>query len=160
MKAKTITIAPVRKSLVVEASQAHAFDVFINGIDRWWPKEHHIGSAPVVKEIIEPREGGRWYVTHADGSESTTGRMLVWNPPQRVVFSWEINGQWKQETNLAFASEVEVRFIAETPVRTRVELEHRNFERMPDVEGAKGMRDGVDSGWPGILDLFKAAAQG
>lgn len=159
MTAKTIAIAPVRKTVIVEASQAHAFDVFTNGIDRWWPKSHHIGSAPVVKEIIEPREGGRWYATHEDGSESTTGRMLVWDPPQRIVFSWEINGQWKQEANQAYASEVEVRFIAETPDRTRVELEHRNFERMPDAAGAEAMRKGVDNGWPGIMDAFRAAAQ-
>lgn len=159
MKTKTITIAPVRKSLMVEVSQAHAFDVFTSGIDRWWPKEHHIGNAPPVKSIIEPREGGRWLTVHEDGSEVTTGHMLVWDPPRRLVFTWEINGQWKPEANRAFASEVEVRFIAEGAGRTRVELEHRNFERMPDVEGAKGMRDGVDNGWPGILDLFRAVAQ-
>lgn len=159
MTAKTITIAPVRKTVIVEAPQAHAFDVFTAGIDRWWPKDHHIGATPVVKEVIEARAGGRWYATHEDGSENTTGRMLVWDPPKRIVFSWEINGQWKPETNPGFASEVEVRFIAETPTRTRVELEHRNFERMPDVDGAKGMREGVDKGWPGILELFRGLAE-
>jgi uncharacterized protein YndB with AHSA1/START domain len=159
MTTKAITIAPVRKTLSVECSQAHAFDVFTSGIDRWWPKEHHIGATPVVKEIIEPRQGGRWYTTHEDGSEITTGHMLVWDPPRRIVFTWQITGQWKPESDAALSSEVEVRFIPETPTRTRVELEHRNFERMPDVEGAKGMRDGVDQGWPGIMEMFKAAAE-
>ena len=157
---KTITIAPVRKTVTVEVSQAKAFEVFTAGVDRWWPKEHHIGATPVVKEIIDPRQGGKFRTLHEDGSETVNGTMLVWDPPRRIVFSWEINGQWKAEPNQAICSEVEVRFIAEGAGRTRVELEHRNFERMPDVEGAKGMRDGVDSGWPGILDLFKKAADG
>jgi uncharacterized protein YndB with AHSA1/START domain len=155
---KTITIAPVKKSLVVEVGQAHAFDVFTSGIDRWWPREHHIGSTPVVKETIEARQGGRWVTLHEDGSETVNGRMLVWDPPRRIVFSWEINGQWKPETNLDVVSEVEVRFIAEGASRTRVELEHRKFERM--TEGGEAMRDGVDKGWPGILEDFRKAAQG
>jgi uncharacterized protein YndB with AHSA1/START domain len=158
--ARIITIAPVKKSLVVEVDQARAFDVFTNGIDRWWPKDHHIGETPVVKEVIEPRRGGRWYTVHEDGKEVTTGHMLVWEPPSRIIFSWEINGQWKHEPNTACASEVEVRFIAETPTRTRVELEHRKFEAMIDKDGARAMRDGVDNGWPGILDLYRKAAQG
>jgi uncharacterized protein YndB with AHSA1/START domain len=155
---KTITIAPVRKSLVVEVGQEKAFEVFTAGIDRWWPKEHHLGETPVVKEVIEPRKGGRWYSTHQDGKEITTGHFLVWDPPQRIVLSWEINGKWKHEPDTRLASEVEVRFIAEGPARTRVELEHRNFERMADKDGAKAMRDGVDKGWPGILDQFRKAA--
>jgi uncharacterized protein YndB with AHSA1/START domain len=155
---KTITIAPVKKSVVVEAGQAHAFDVFTSGIDRWWPKEHHIGSTPVVKETIEPRQGGRWVTLHEDGSETVNGRMLVWDPPKRIVFSWEISGKWKPEPNLDIVSEVEVRFIADGASRTRVELEHRKFERM--TEGGEAMRDGVDKGWPGILEDFRKAAEG
>jgi len=156
---KTISIAPVKKSLVVEVDQAHAFEVFTAGLDRWWPKDHHIGSTPVVREVIETRKGGRWYAVHEDGSELTTGHMLVWDPPKRIVFTWQINGQWKPETDVKLSSEVEVRFIAEGPKRTRVELDHYNFERMPDVEGAKGMRDGVDKGWPGILESYRKAAE-
>jgi uncharacterized protein YndB with AHSA1/START domain len=154
---KTITIAPVKKSVTVEVSQAHAFDVFTAGIDRWWPKEHHIGTTPAVKETIEPRQGGRWVTLHEDGKETVNGAMLVWDPPRRIVFSWQINGQWKPEANLEIVSEVEVRFIAEGASRTRVELEHRNFERM--TEGGKEMRDGVDNGWPGILEQFRKAAE-
>jgi len=155
--ARTITIAPVKKTVVVEVSQAHAFDVFTNGVDRWWPKEHHIGKTPVVKEFIEPRKGGRWYSKHEDGSEVINGHFQVWDPPKRIVWSWEISGKWQPESDLSLTSEVEVRFIAEGPNRTRVELEHRNFERMP--EGGREMRDGVDSGWPGILDEFRKVAE-
>src|SRR5574339_566040 len=96
---RTITIAPVRKTVTVETSQADAFDVFTNGIDRWWPKEHHVGKTPVVKEAMEPRQGGRWYSVHEDGGEVNNGHFLVWDPPRRLVVSWEINGKWQPEPN-------------------------------------------------------------
>lgn len=153
---KTIEIAPVHKTVVVGAAQAHAFDVFINGIDRWWPKAHNVGSAPVDKVVIEPRLGGRWYSAHSDGSEAVNGHIQVWDPPHRAVFSWEISAQWKPDPTVA--SEVEVRFIAESPTRTRVELEHRKFEAL-GKEGGEAMRGAVNGGWPGLLDLFKTAAE-
>ena len=153
---KTIQIAPVHKTITVNAAQARAFDVFTNGLDRWWPKSHNIGAAPIVRSIIEPRQGGRWYTVHEDGSECVIGRMLVWEPPRRIVFSWDINGQWKPDT--AVGSEGEVRFIAEGPSTTRVELDHRKFEALGEEDGTR-MRNGVDNGWPGILELFKAQAE-
>ena len=155
---KTIEIAPVRKTLTVNVSQARAFEVFTAGIDRWWPKTHHTGSAPLKKSVIEPRAGGRWYTVHEDGSENVTGTIKVWDPPNRLVHSWDINAMWKPDATVA--SEVEVRFIAEGPARTRVELEHRNFEALGQ-EGGQRMRDAVGSegGWTGILELFKTAAE-
>ncbi len=153
---KTIQIAPVNKTLVVKASQAKAFDVFTNGIDRWWPKSHGIGSTPVVQSIIEPRLGGRWYTRHADGSEAVVGHMRVWEPPHRIVFGWEINASWKPDSTVS--SEVEVRFIAMDQNTTRVELEHRNFENL-GKEGGEKMRSDVNGGWPGLLELYKQAAE-
>ncbi|MBV8976694.1 MAG: SRPBCC family protein [Alphaproteobacteria bacterium] len=153
---RTIAIAPVRKSLVVQAPQKRAFDVFTAKIDRWWPKTHHVGSAPVRLSAIEPFKGGRWYTTHEDGSEAVTGHVLVWEPPARVVFSWEINSQWKPDSTVA--SEVEVRFLAESERVTRVELEHRNFEVL-GREGGEKMRSDVSGGWPTILELFKQVAE-
>lgn len=152
----TITIAPVRKTLTVKASQARAFEVFTDGIDRWWPKTHGIGNAPIVQSLIEPRAGGRWITRHEDGSEVTIGRMRVWEPPSRLVFSWEINASWKPDSTIA--SEVEVHFIAEGPDTTRVELEHRDFEVM-GAEGGEKMRHDVDNGWPKILELFAKDAE-
>jgi uncharacterized protein YndB with AHSA1/START domain len=154
----TITIAPVKKTLTVNVSQARAFDVFTNGMDRWWPKTHHTGAAPLKKTIIEPRVGGRWLTIHEDGSENVTGTIKVWDPPNRLVHSWDINAMWKPDASVA--SEVEVRFIAEGPNKTRVELEHRNFERMGQEDGTK-MREAVgsDGGWSGILDLFRKEAE-
>lgn len=154
--AKTIQIAPVRKSLIVKAPQAKAFDVFTNGIDRWWPKSHGVGNGPVVQSFIEPKLGGRWYTRHADGSEAVVGHMRVWEPPSRIVFGWEISAAWKPDAQVS--SEVEVQFIAVDANTTRVELEHRNFENM-GKEGGEKMRSDVSGGWPTILDLYKQAAE-
>ena len=154
---KTISIAPVHKSVVVEATPQHAFEVFTAGIDRWWPKTHGIGESPIVKSIIEPHVGGRWYTTHADGKDVVIGHVRIWEPGERFVISWEINSSWKPDARVALASEVEVRFIAESGGRTRLELDHRNFERMGAADGEK-MRAAVDGGWPKLIELFSAEA--
>jgi uncharacterized protein YndB with AHSA1/START domain len=153
---KTITIAPVTKTLVVAAAQQHAFDVFTAGIDRWWPKSHNLGGSPPVRSVIEPRAGGRWYTVHEDGREVIVGHMRAWEPPSRLVFSWEINADWKPDATVA--SEVEVTFTAEGPNRTRVALAHRGFEALGAAGGEK-MRSDVSGGWPTIMDLFKTEAE-
>jgi uncharacterized protein YndB with AHSA1/START domain len=153
---RTITIAPVRKTLRVKAGQAHAFEVFTSGIDRWWPRNHSIGSAPVEKVVIEAKAGGRWYQLCEDGSEATVGKILAWEPPHRFVVSWDINSQWKADGTVS--SEVEVRFLADGPNATLVELEHRKFEEMGHEGGGK-MRKDVDGGWPRMLELFRHEAE-
>ena len=150
---RTITIAPVRKTIVVQATPDRAFAVFTAGIDRWWPKTHGIGSAPLRESVIEPFVGGRWYSTHEDGSQAVVGHVSVWQPPERLVVSWEISAAWKPDARAAFASEVEVRFAPEPGGRTRLELEHRHFERMGAPDG-ETMRTAVDGGWPGLLEFF------
>lgn len=154
---KAFAIAPVRKTLVVNAPQAHAFEVFTSRLDSWWPKQHGIGKTPIKQSFIEPRVGGRWYTTHEDGSEIVIGQMRAWEPPNRIVFSWEIGADWKRDPTVA--SEVEIIFIAETARTTRVQLEHRNFEAL-GAEGGEKMRGSVDGGWPGLLELFKKMAEG
>jgi uncharacterized protein YndB with AHSA1/START domain len=157
MTAATIALAPVRKSIRVKASQAHAFDVFTSGLDRWWPRDHGIGRKPMKSMVMETRLGGRWYELAEDGSRADVGKITVWEPPARFVMSWDINSQWQPDTTIG--SEVEVRFIAEGADATRVELEHRKFEQMGDEAGAK-MRKDVDGGWPGLLQIFKSKAEG
>ena len=152
MSATVIQIAPVRKTVRVKASPQTAFEVFTAGIDRWWPKTHDIGTAPLRESVIEPFVGGRWYSKHADGTEAVIGHVLVWQPAERFACTWEIGADWKSDARVAFASEVEVRFVAESD-GTRVELEHRNFERMGAAAGEK-MRKDVDGGWPALLDLY------
>src|SRR5215471_12851361 len=153
---RTITIAPVRKSVRVGTDQAHAFEVFTSGLGRWWPRKASIGKPPMKTAVLEPRLGGRWYELSEDGSQANVGKVLVWEPPQRFVVSWDINSQWKPDTTMS--SEVEVKFIAEGPNATRVELEHRKFEAMGPEAGAS-MRKDVDGGWPGILEQFKTLAE-
>ncbi len=148
-----IRIAPVRKSIVVETGAAHAFAVFTAGIDRWWPRDKGIGPGPIACSVIEPFVGGRWYTCHDGGSEVTVGHVRVWEPGARLVVGWEISAQWKPDARVELASEVEVRFIAEGPSRTRVELEHRDFERMGASDG-ETMRGSVDRGWPGMLERY------
>jgi hypothetical protein len=150
---RIISIAPVRKTIVVQTTPEKAFEVFTAGLDRWWPKSHSIGAAPLRESIIEPFVGGRWYSKCEDGSEAVVGHVSVWQPGHCFVVSWEISAQWKPDARAALASEVEVRFVAETAGGTRVELEHRNFERMGVPDG-ETMRNGVDGGWPGLLELF------
>jgi uncharacterized protein YndB with AHSA1/START domain len=149
----TINIAPVRKTVFVRTTPQRAFEVFTTGIDRWWPKSIGIGPAPVRESIIEPFVGGRWFTRHMDGTDTVVGHVLIWQPAERFVCTWEINSHWKPDARIAFTSEVDVRFVAEAGGRTRVELEHRNFERMGAAGGEK-MRKDVDGGWPALLDLF------
>jgi hypothetical protein len=154
---RTISITPVRKVVVVQATRARAFEVFTAGINRWWPKSHGIGAAPIRESIIEPFAGGRWYTKHEDGTDVVVGHVRVWEPAQRFVVSWEISAQWKPDARAEFASEVEVRFSADAAGGTRVELEHRNFERMGATAG-ETMRNAVDGGWPSLLELFAKEA--
>ena len=154
---RTIEIAPVRKSVVVDASPSQAFAVFTAGIDRWWPKSHGIGATPIRESDIEPFVGGRWYTRHEDGSDIVIGHVRVWQPAERLVVSWEVSADWKPDPRPAFTSEVEVRFAADAGGGTRVELEHRNFERLGAASGEK-MRKGVDGGWPHLLDLYAKEA--
>ena len=150
---RTIEIAPVRKTVIVEANPSQAFAVFTSGINRWWPKSHGIGATPITESVIEPFVGGRWYTRHEDGSDVVIGHVRAWQPAERLIVSWEISAEWKPDPRPAVSSEVEVRFTAEAGGRTRVDLEHRNFERMGAAAGGK-MRKDVDGGWPALLDLY------
>jgi uncharacterized protein YndB with AHSA1/START domain len=149
----------VRASIVVEAPLEHAFRLYTEGMGTWWPKEHHILEGEIDRMVFEPRAGGRVYDVGTDGSECCWARVLHFEPPSRFVMSWDINLDWKLETDLERTSEVEVRFIAEADDRTRVELEHRNLER--HGEGWEKMRDAVGSpnGWAGGLAVFAEAVQ-
>jgi uncharacterized protein YndB with AHSA1/START domain len=152
-------IAPVRKTIRVRADLARAFDVFTAGIDRWWPRSHHIGQSPMTRIILEPRAAGRCYSEQEDGTDCDWGSVLVWEPPHRVVLAWQITTEWRFEPDLARSSEVEVRFTPEADGTTRVDLEHRHLER--HGPGAEGMRAGVDApgGWGSLLGLFASEAE-
>lgn len=150
-------IPPVRHSIVVEAPREHAFDVFTQGIDTWWFRDHHIGKEALKEVVMEPREGGRVFERGIHGLECDWGRVLVWEPPTRLVVSWGIGGDWRFDPDLSRASEYEVSFIEESPSRTRVEFEHRHFER--HGEAGRGIRDSVDKGWPKLLAAYTQKAE-
>jgi len=144
----------VRSSIVVEAPVERAFRVFTKDFGSFKPPEHNMLAVEIAETVFEPRVGGRLYDRGVDGSECPWARVLAYEPPERVVFSWDISPQWQIESDLDKTSEVEVRFIAETPERTRVELEHRHLDRHGD--GWEGVRQGVggDQGWPLYLERF------
>lgn len=152
------TETSIRKTVTVAASQQRAFDVFTAGFGTWWPMEHHIGDTDPASVTLEQKAGGRWFETGTDGVDCEWGQVLAWEPPNRVVCSWQLQGDWRYDPDPAKGSEIEVRFIAEGPERTRVEVEHRHFER--HGAGAESVRSGVDApkGWRYILDLFAARA--
>ena len=144
----------IRTSIVVEAPIDRALRVFTEDFGSFKPREHNMLAVDIAETVFEPREGGHVYDRGVDGSECRWARVLVYEPPHRVVISWDVNPQWQIESDLDKTSEVEVRFVAEAPERTRVELEHRHLDRHGD--GWEGIREGVagDQGWPLYLDRF------
>ena len=144
----------IRHQVVVEAPIERAFSVFTDDFGSFKPREHNMLGVDIAETVFEPREGGHVYDRGVDGSECRWARVLAYEPPDRVVISWDIDPRWQIETDPAKTSEVEVRFIAEAPDRTRVELEHRNLDRHGD--GWEAVREGVDSegGWPLYLRRF------
>lgn len=148
----------VRKSIVVNAPQEHVFRTFTERIDTWWPRAHHIGGKEPYTAILEPKVGGRWFERAHDGAECNWGRVLAWEPHERVLLAWEINAEWKYEPGLG--TEVEVRFTAESRERTRVVLEHRKLERFGDkAQMMRAMLDG-ENAWMSHLTALAKAAEG
>ncbi len=148
-------IAAVRKSVRVKAPIARAFEVFTVGLTRWWPPNHGIGKKPIAKVLMEPRLGGRWLEIAEDGTETSVATIILWEPPHRLVLLWQVNAQWKPD--LAMKSEVDVRFTADGPDATMVELLHHKFETMGAEAGAS-LRKDVNGGWPGLMDRFAQEA--
>src|SRR5215216_4750823 len=139
---RPVTVAPVRKRINVAAAPDRAFHVFTAGMSRWWIKSHSINKSPIKDIVIEPRAGGRWYERGVDGSTCDWGRVLSWEPPTRLLLSWEITADWKHDPNLK--TEVEVRFVAQGK----------------DAARGDEMRGIFDSemGWKGLLAAFAASA--
>ena len=152
---RTITVAPVRRSVRVSAPPAHAFEVFTAGLARWWPRTHSIGTAPMKEAVIEPRAGGRWFERGEDGSECAVGTVLVWEPPGRLILGWQLNSQFKYDPSIT--TEVEVRFTADGSGATLVELEHRNLELYGEQGETVREQVGAPNGWGGLLQLYAAA---
>jgi uncharacterized protein YndB with AHSA1/START domain len=148
----------VKRSVVVNAPIEHAFKVFTERFDLWWPREHHIGKADLKTAIIEPKAGGRFYEKGVDGSECEWGTVLEFTPPSRVALAWHLDPSWSYDPNPERASEVEVTFVDRGGEKSRVELTHSKFSRHGD--GWEKVRDGVggERRWRMIIERFAAAA--
>jgi uncharacterized protein YndB with AHSA1/START domain len=146
----------IRKEVVVQAPAERAFRVFTDRFNQWWPREHHIGAAEMQTAIIEPRVGGRWYEVGVDGVECDWGKVLVWEPPRRLVMAWQLNADWQYDPELI--TELELRFVTLGAMSTRVELEHRNIERFGERAAEMFAALGSPTGWVTHLNLFAAAA--
>ena len=147
-------VEPIRHEVVVNAPIERAFALFTNKFDAIKPREHNLLSVPIAETVFEPHVGGHIYDIGVDGSRCQWARVLAYEPPSRVIFTWDIGPTWQVERDLTKTSEVEVRFIAESERRTRVELEHRHLER--HGTGWRSVADGVDgeAGWPLYLARY------
>ena len=154
MSTPAIHPAPVRKSVVVKADVERSFSAFTGGIGRWWPRSKSIGATAQVDVVLEGRPGGRWYERGVDGAECEWGKVLLWEPPSRLMLAWQIDSNWKYDP--ALVTEIEITFTALGARETRVDIEHRNLERFGDK--AARIREMFDSegGWPGVLKSFAA----
>ena len=154
----------VLKTIRVNVPIERAFAVFVEQMESWWPPTHHIGDIPFVAIFVEPRLGGRWYERNAQGQECEWGRVLAWDPPHMVRLSWHAgpghdSPDWVMDPDISKASEVEIRFHAEGPHATLVELEHSKIERH---HGATvELRDKFDQpgAWIAILESFAKKAE-
>ena len=162
--ASSVEEAVVRKSVRVRASVERAFSVFVEQMETWWPATHHIGNTPFVAIFVEPRAGGRWYERNAKGESCDWGKVLKWEPPHAVAFSWHVGPghdqpDWVFDPDMAKASEVEIRFTDEGAGFTLVELEHSKLERHGEGwESLRALFEGPGA-WQGILDRFAAIVE-
>jgi len=146
-------IPPITGTVTVAVPIDQAFRVFTGSIDSWWPHQFHIGAADVAEVILEPGVGGRWFERGVDGTECDWGRVLLWEPPHRLTFTWQINGTWQFDPDPEHASEIDVRFTANGPHDTTVTVEHHHFERL---DGGGTINDAIQGGggWTLLLDSF------
>jgi uncharacterized protein YndB with AHSA1/START domain len=146
----------IHKEIFVNASQAHAFKVFAEQFSTWWPASHHIGASELDRVIIEPQPGGRWYERGTDGVETMWGKVLAYEPPSRLLLTWQISEQWSYDQ--ALVTEVAVTFASQNG-GTLVTLEHRNLDRYGAVaEAHKAGLDG-EGGWGALMQMFATAAE-
>jgi uncharacterized protein YndB with AHSA1/START domain len=159
MAPETTQSTSVKRSLHVEVPIEKAFQVFTERMGAWWPASHHVGGTPFKDILIEPRAGGRWYEINVEGAECVWGSVVAWEPPKKVVLSWQLQPNWQFDPDLTKASEIALEFVKEGPEKTRVEFEHRHLER--HGAGWEKMREQVsaDGGWPVILTEYVKATK-
>ncbi len=151
----TIKVAPVRQHIRVAATPERAFEIFASRMGRWWNPSHSINASPQKDVVIEGRAGGRWFEVGGDGSECEWGKVLVWDPPARLVLAWQLNAEWKYDS--ALVTELELQFAPDGAGFTRVDLEHRNLERYGEKAEAVAASLSSPDGWGGLLRRYVEA---
>jgi hypothetical protein len=154
----TRAIPAIRREVTVGVGRARAFEIFTADMTSWWPPAHHIGAAPIAEIVVEPRAGGRWFTRHEDGSETSTGVVTVWEPPERVTVTWQIGADWRYHDDLV--TTVEVRFTELGPDRTRVDLEHRDLDAFGEAADAMHGTFDSEGAWTTTLGAYAAVAGG
>jgi uncharacterized protein YndB with AHSA1/START domain len=148
----------IHKEIVVEAPVEKAFRVFTAGFDSWWPRSHHIASAPMKEAILEEKLGGRWYEKVEDGTECDWGKVIAWEPPKRFALTWQLTADYKYDPD--FVTEVEVTFTPQGAKRTLVVLEHKNLDRYGDkLEEVRSQISNDEGGWGWLIKLFATEAE-
>jgi uncharacterized protein YndB with AHSA1/START domain len=148
----------VQKTRVVKAPREVAWRVFTAQMGTWWPLAHYkIGRAPAVDAVIEPRVGGLWYERGEDGSACPWGRVLAWEPPARIVLTWDIDANFQYDASLN--TEIEIRFIAVSDVETRVELEHRRLDRYGARRDEMRRIFDTEGDWGKLLAMLASVAE-
>ncbi|MES1973883.1 MAG: SRPBCC family protein [Pseudomonadota bacterium] len=145
-----MSIAPIVHSVTVRLSQQQAFDVFATQMGRWWKPGMTIGASLHADIVIEPEPGGRWFERDADGIETDWGKVIDWNPPQRLLLGWQLDASFTFDPDLV--TEVEIRFDGQDDGSTQVTLEHRRLERFGP--SAQKVAESLRGGWPGLMQLF------
>jgi uncharacterized protein YndB with AHSA1/START domain len=148
-------LEPVRTEITVPLSPSEAFKLFTDGLDAWWVRGHHIGSAPLKRAVLEGHVGGRWYEIGEDDNECDWGRVLVWEPPGRLVLAWQINAEWTYDKDLV--TELEVVFTDLGDGSTRLSLEHRNLDRFGARAQEMQQTFGGPNAWSGLLTAYADA---
>lgn len=144
-----MTIAPVVKTIETKAPPDLAFRLFTERMSAWWPSRMSIGPEPPADIVVEPGVGGRWFERTKAGVETDWGRVLIWEPPQRLVLAWQIDATFCYDPE--FETELELTFET-SPMGARVRLEHRNLERLG--ESAARIAEQMRGGWAGIIEGF------
>jgi len=141
----------------VDAPVDRAFEVFVDRLSSWWPREYTWAKDNLAEIGIEPKYEGKCYERSKDGSESLWGTVLTVARPEHIVFAWQINADRSAEPNVALASRVDVRFSPAGDDKTSIVLVHRDFPR--HGAGWQKYRSNMagKSGWPRILEQYKRA---
>ena len=149
----------VKKVVSVQAAPEIAWRIFTEKMGAWWPlTTYKIGKANAVDAVLEPHVGGRWYERGDDGSTCDWGRVLLWDPPSRLVLTWDISADWQPDP--ALNTEIEVRFIAEGKTATRVEFEHRRLDRYGARRDEMRRVYDTEGDWGKLLGSFARLAEG